>query len=47
MEGSSDGNIGNLSPGDSAGVKDVANVVVKSRCRKISRISNQFQNFEF
>ena len=30
MEGSSDGNIGNISPGDSAGVKDVANVVVKN-----------------
>ncbi|CAH3148738.1 unnamed protein product [Porites evermanni] len=28
-EGSSGGNLGNISPGDSAGVKDVANVVVK------------------
>ena len=29
-EGSSGGNLGNISPGDSAGVKDVANVVVKN-----------------
>lgn len=28
-DGSSGGNLGNISPGDSAGVKDVANVVVK------------------
>ena len=28
-EGQSGGNLGNISPGDSAGVKDVANVVVK------------------
>ena len=42
-EGSSGGNLGNISPGDSAGVKDVANVVVKylsPYLKKGSNVSN-------
>ena len=39
-EGSSGGNLGNISPGDSAGVKDVANVVVKYPSSYLKQGSN-------